>query len=724
MPRQTLEIDAKVGAAVAELMKVVSAQGKLEQGFKRVAQSGTNGMRQVEREIARLDAASLRASRSLVAGVRRGSGGGGLSLTQLQRAELRGSSMYAAPGTDLRAIQDVALQRRLVAEGLRRQRASAYALQHSVMMRGAVDSAMTGIRADRAANLSRQGAAMANAGAMSFFAGGGRMFDDDAIMRRARRDVARNVAGTPELRGKVSSEEFDTMTSVRAGAIRRQQELRNRVATGAMYVGTALTGLAYAAEQELNRYGDTIVGFEDQMAPLYGVGGNMRNRPRLRRDVLAASTGYGISSEQIAGMKFNLQSAAADLPAQTQAAIEQTSLQFYQLQRTNMQEMSKAMVGMLQVAGPDVAPGAAGVRQLASKLGAAADIGSFEIEQYAPYLASTLGAFKATGFSQDDAFAAMAAASKLGMRPEATTTALRNLPLLMTEARKKTGQDLPKDFGAAMSVISGMENPELLELVGRDAFVLAKAFGQNRDAFNQSRKFISSFGPGSDFVGGKLAQAWQDPMYATSQIISSARQGVANAPIQNVEDARLSGPLEEWELRKLGAAREVHPALSWLGHLGVWAESVAPHSDKSNSYLGAGVRTAAGDARAAGNTFLADYLELKFGQESGSYYSAGGQKRFTTKDDAETFRRMRAEMGFGDLSGGEFREYLRLQSADPTAADAYLHKVGRGKGTSRASGQNDMARVGTLLTEAGGLLMQMADPGPKSLRGNAYASPQ
>jgi hypothetical protein len=724
MPRQTLEIDAKVGAAVAELMKVVKTSGQIEQSFKRVAVAGTNGMRQVEREVARLDAASMRASRAVVAGIRRQTTGGSLALSAVDRAMRRSSTMSAAAGTELRGLQDIALQRRLLAQGLRGRRADDQAFARFL----ALERAEAGIGAASTLRMTAEGQVWAkrsaarlaardaryaaaatsavNAAGIGFLAGGGMMTGDDAIMRRARRDVARNVAGTPELAGKVGPDDLETMTRVRADSMRRQQEMRQRIAGGAMYVGAALTGIGYAAEQELNRYADTIVGFEDTLAPLYGVGQNMQRRPRIRREVLAASTGFGIDPAQIAGLRFSLESAASDLPSEMAAAVQEEAIKYWKLQRSDMQSVALAMIGGLQLAKGELPAGAAGVRALSSKLGYAADVGAFEVDQFTPYQSDILGAFKGMGYTVDDALAAAAVASKSGMRPEKWATAVRNLALIMPQARQKLAKEgvtLPQDFGGAVAELGKVSGPKLEELFGRDPFVAIQILTRNAALLEQYRRGSRAQTGRSDFVGAKVGQAWLDPMYGTAEIIRSARVGQANAPMQNVESAGLAGPLEEWELRKLGAAREVHPALSWLGRLGVWAESVSPQGGDS-SYLAAGVREAANQARAAGNTFLADYLELKFGEQAGSSYQLpSGKKRYTRKDDAETFRRLRTEMGFGDLSAGEFREYLRLGEVDKKAAESYLHRFGKGPAAGGDAGGD------APLIEAAALLRGAAD---------------
>lgn len=700
MPTVKFIVDSEVAGAVGGMLKLVGAQKSAEGGFERMTAAGNRAERQQVSAVGKMVRAIHARTRSAE-----------LEVTQVTRAAARSSGSSAL----VRKSREVIEARQLHAQTLKDDRAFAHFLREQKSRTvGQAAGNMYGMSAVLALGQS----ALAGAGQRRDAESARKEQEMDAVIARGRRYqaavAAGNMTGMGGLldRGRSIIDQADERTSARRklgdtlaenriewrrAKSEKFLENRQKVAQATLGVGAALTGVAEFASQELDRYGDEILRTETMLRPLYGVGDNMKRRGRIRQDVLASAGGLGIDPAQIAAGRFNLQSAASDLSPDVQRAIESSTIKLYKLQGSDMSATGAAMVAAVQLVGSEVARGAAGVKELENKLAFAADVGAFEIDQFAPYQAGVLGAFKGMGYTHEDAFAASAVASKSGQRPEAWSTAVRNLPLLMSEAQKKLGKPLSKDFGTAMGEISQLQSPELLEMVGRDTFVAAKILSEKNDLLRKYTEELKKITGSMDLIGSKLSTAWQDPTHATAEIVASARVQRQNAPATKAEMPWMADQMSDWEIRSAGAAGTGSPLWSWFDKPSVWMETALDRRNGGN--LKAGVEKMISDAQQAGDDTKAGYLKLKYGQTTETM--AG--MRWSNEEDAKDWIAKR-QTTHSDLSAGEYLEYRRRKAFAPSdamaggfkslpelqqktdaayrAAEEYLDRVGRPGGRS------------------------------------------
>lgn len=670
---------------LSEAAKVVQSQQRMGQGFDRMAQTGGRGMRQVETAVGR---------------VRKELGTAELAMTRMTRAAARSGSGVPRAGGIVGQAQDLSFARHVMAGRIRDDRAFDRFIRNErasmmgraagnltgmeqLLARGNNSLAQTTLRSEQAAAAAQAARDRANeqamhAGSVAYAAGGGPVgYGEDRTMRRARQTVARRVASTPGLTGRVSPEELETMAAIQAGRVRRRQQVRGEIAQGALAVGAAVGMVAQSASQELDRYADQIVQFETTMSPLYGVGSNMNRRRQIRQGTLSQAGGFGIPLDQVAQMRFTMESAASDLEPDVKAAIERAAVDFNKLQGSDMSRTALAFVGARQLASKELEAGAAGMKQLANKLGFAADVGAFEVEQVTPYISMSLAGMQGGGYGLDETLAAMAVVSKTGMRPETYATGLRNIGLLGSMAEEKLGRALPTDLGARMAELAKLETPELVDVVGRDPFVVAKVLGEQSELLTQYTRQLRGTSSRGSFVGAKLATAYADPMHATAEAIRSAKVTQETAPAFHMEKPWLSGAVEEWELRKAGADMTTSPMMSAFKMPAVWMETammkLSNGAPKIGTFLEAGVKKAVADARDSGNRELEGYLSLRYGALNENYYTdAAGEKSYTTEADAEEFLRLRSK-GY-DLNSGQFTEFKSIDAKSKAQGLAYLGK--------------------------------------------------
>jgi len=458
----------------------------------------------------------------------------------------------------------------------------------------------------------------------------------------------------------------------------KNADTRQSMAGGAMAVGTAVVGLAQAADQQLTMYADRIVQAEDEMAGLYGVGPNTLNRSRIRTSAIWGSIGSGARLGEIGGLRGRMASAFGDMPADVSSAAENAALGFGKLGVENKTETALGLGALYQTFGKDLGGGAGAMKLLANRLALSADVGAFDPDSITPYLASMGQAFKGAGYKDTDMFASASLASKTGMSPESIGTGVRNLALLMMEKEgqgkfKRTG-----NFGTDMANVAAMESPELLETFGRDTFVVAKMFADNTD---QLAVFIAgqeALTARMDTIGDKITQSMTDGAFIATELIRSARQVQENAPLIQMQDAELRDTVVDHELRKAGAAATSNPLTSWFDPVSVWLEGVDTAGTKwlanklPEGWIG---DDGGGDLKYAGEQFV---KSGKFASGDNAMASYMSLQQSQGREAADEWINLRAKGGYTDLSAPEYGIYSQMRSSgDSAGAAKYLEEFGK-----------------------------------------------
>ena len=631
----TLVLEAQEAAAVQGVLKVVNAQKQMEGGLKAIGSAGATMERQVVGSFNKIDSTMRQGMREF---------------ENRRKMMERREGRYLAParlaGADITDADSIVAARKMMADQIRARRAEAAKASKLGMM---ADGSLTSMDA----TLGRGQAAL------------------DAS--KARKAAA---AEQTALQNEIDLNNFTGRMDQQRANKAKFLERRQKVAQGALMVGAAVAGVAHEAEQQLNQMADTIVRTEDMLTPLYGVGANMGRRTAIRKDIFTKSAGLGIDADKLTKLQFTRQSAASDLAPEVGAAMDETAVRLFKLQGSDMTQSVMSMVGAVQILKGEIASGPKGIRELENKLAYAADVGAFEIDQITPYQSMVLGSFQSMGFKHEDAYASMAMASKLGMRPESYMTGLRNLPLVMSHAEKKLGHKLEGSFGEQMGQIAGMESPEMLSLVGKDPFIFAKYLSENTDLLQQYTNELKKITGDMDIIGAKLSQAYTDPTRVAAEVIKSAKQIQENAPAtasQGVLD-----DVEEHELRKAGAS-QMPWYLKYTATPKVWLNTVMDLGEESGNKVGSdletGVRMAANDSERSGNITQAGHLRLKYGLAAqSSVTDAQGKRRYTGAAEAQEFVKMRQT--YTDLNDAEYRQWKTYTSTNPTEAANYLGRVG------------------------------------------------
>jgi hypothetical protein len=644
-----LVVEANTRQAVGEFAKMTDAERKAALEFAKA----TRDARAYELQMQKVAAAGQRAARAttptqrLVGGIQARTRADNLTLTQAQRQALRTGSGYT--GSD----RSISIARSFQARELRDQRGFQQFLRRERVGNDIKWRVSDQFSAQKLGH-----------------------WQNDLSQRQARR------AELDGLRSEGDKEVFGAR--MEADRARKQKSLdrRNATAQGALAVGAAVAGVAYAADQKLTMYADKIVEVEDQLSGLYGVGDNAGNRRELRRSAISGSIGSGVSLEGIADLRGRMVSAFGDMPKDAAREAEQSALKFRKLGVQNSTDTALGLGALYGTFGDQLGGGGGAMRLLANRLQQSADVGAFDPDTVTPYLASMGQAFKGAGYKDTDMFAAAALASKTGMRAEAFTTGVRNLPLLMMEGKKK-GFKQTGDFATDVGQLSKMESPELLDLVGRDVFVVAKMFADNTSqlkTYIQQQEAITSK---MDTLGTKIGTMMTDSAFNTVETIRSARQLQENAPSMQTEMPRLAETVSDMEIRKAGAALTSNPLTSWFDQPATWMEgavsSAGGYGKGKGELYAAGLNQMIASARESGDTLKGSYLSIMGGYDTGSYVTGkDGKKRYTTKADADEFIKMRTKGGYDDLSGNEYMQYMQMMAGGNEAgAKSFLEKEGK-----------------------------------------------
>lgn len=703
------EVSAEVANAVNAVLKVVSATGKVADGWNKAGAASDRAGRKMEQ-----------GAQAAVKRIRASTGSGHLRLSQTERQALNAGSVISGSSTFSTAIE-----RRYLAQSVREQRrvesAARWQNTRNMVFGGAnlarMDLRMSEIGARHAAAATARSAAAESAAdarhTAAFNTGNvaaygsiaGRMPGEDAFDAKARRDVTRRVSGMRELDGKVSPDDMRNMVASRSAQMRRQSQFNQSAATGILGVGVAAVGYANKIDQELSRYADEISGFSRQMAPLAGVGDNQERRRQISQEVLAYSGGLGVDRGEVIAARTNIEASASDLPAAVRDALLKGAASFYKLQGSDMRLTGSALNSSVQLVGKELAPGAKGVQEMTNKLAYAADVGSFNVDEVTPYLGGVLSSFKGMGYKHEDALASLIIGSKSGARPEQYSTAIRNLPLLMSEGEKKLGHKLSPDFGTAMGQLGQLKSTELLDLVGRDTFAAAKAIADNADEFKRHSEALKKLTGNMDVIGGKLAKAWADPGYAAGQYIDSARQLQQNAPIIQAEQMPwMTQAATNFEVTKAGAALNSNPLLSWFDKPAAWIEAAGGAMGFSDLPLKrVGLEKMISDYKQSGQTTAAATLELTHGETLDTYWKdKKGKKHYSDESDARAVAALAAKGTV--LSAGQYEKYEELKDwQGEGAANKYLAGF---KGKKTPAGAKGPQGAAQLINQAGQLIMQ------------------
>ncbi|MEM9753121.1 MAG: hypothetical protein AAF916_07020 [Planctomycetota bacterium] len=475
----------------------------------------------------------------------------------------------------------------------------------------------------------------------------------------------------------------------RERSLRRRELGRSAVRHGFDLAGAASMagyGLAARYDQDVELYGSALRASSDYINPLAGVDNNAIRRAALRREVQERAVSTGIGAQQIAGARFTLESAAADLPPAVRERMLQAAIEYNQLQQSDMGTIVGAVNSAYQLVGKQYGGGERAVRTITNKMAYAADVGAFEVDQMAPYQSMVLSSFSNLGFTPDEALSAMALASRSGMRPETLMTGVRNLPMVATLGQKK-GFDKADTFEGLLQQFSEMPAEDVLEVTGRDPYAALSFLVENRDKFGAILKTMQAINAESDVLGKKLAKFQADPAYMPDRVNRSAEELADQAPSRVMdESARVRDAVTSAKIIEAGRKLETTMLTSLFTHIGAKLEQAnneiyQASGDRAKMYQGEyfkrGIETLIADASPKvrpdgsidpGDQALAGYLRLHFEDND-------------PKGSAE-FLRLRAA-GNTDLTGGEFREYQRLkQNGTAEQADAYLQRHGRTGGAT------------------------------------------
>jgi len=507
-----------------------------------------------------------------------------------------------------------------------------------------------------------------------------------AIVREAHGAL---MAEKSERDARIKDAQFAAF-GAKADAMRWHQEnrrqLRESIATGAMAVGAAVGGIAAMAGEELNRHANVIVEAERSMATVYGVGANPARRTAIRGEILSGSISSGLTLGNIAELRGRMESAFEDMPDDARRAAERAAIQYARVGVTDSTQTALGLGAAYQFYGRDLGGGARAMNTLANRLAHAADVGAFDPNQVTPYLADVLGTFSALEYSDSEAFAALATASKSGMRAEKFSTALRNIPLTLTDAASRGQFQRTGSFSGDMQALSTKTDAELLKIVGRDAFpvvALMKTQMAQLQAYTAQMRLL---GPDSGVLSRKIGVGLaNDRMAMTASTIMSAQQLQANAPLIQMEDPLLGKAVEEWSLRTAGAAREIHPMFSWFAKPAAWMETAGQLTGNYSPLRDAGVRELINARRKEGENFTADYLSLRYNPDRDMHYTGKDGRRIMAGEEQAEQLRSFYKQGYTDLSAGELMQYLQIQSAGGDAT-GFLDAKGRPKaGTAKSA---------------------------------------
>jgi|GEM_PF-5670066 len=168
-----------------------------------------------------------------------------------------------------------------------------------------------------------------------FVRGGGTFQDDDRFMRRARKAVAKNIAATAELAGKVTAEEFETMSRAMADRMRQRALLPKLGKAWAvarmpvMMAGGAAVGAGMAVQAEREKASQSLVNAAVSQRELTQLAGNQKDLDLLVKTASDLRSSTGMTATEANNAIFSAQS--ADIPmadvARLTPLLKKTALQ-------------------------------------------------------------------------------------------------------------------------------------------------------------------------------------------------------------------------------------------------------------------------------------------------------------------------------------------------------------------------------------------------------------
>lgn len=506
-----------------------------------------------------------------------------------------------------------------------------------------------------------------------------------------RSDVVRAAGGLGNL-GRAAGE-GTPIRSVGEAAEYRSQAFRDRlrrVDRVAAPLGMFGVGAAYAGMNIANKYSEFMAEsaqrlslLEDETVSIVGVNDNATRGSRIRSDVLSGGIASLSGTRGYAEARRDLESLASDItPQEVQTTLDEAA-KLFRIQRANMSFTAKAITAIRKLAPEDFAPGDQGIRQAADKLVYMADVGGANLNEMAPYLVNIVGAFKGMGYTADEAFAATAVASQSGMRPELFTTAIRNIPLVLADAEKKTGQELMgKSFGEVIEAFSTMDGATLLEITGRDPYGTAKFLASQRPAYERILGEVSSRTGLSSYTGQKMADrlasdpkaAVLDALKASQLVDDTLSAELFNTPDGLAELLRTSFREQGAKVShgKLGSATGV----SWVAKNLFQLKDEMGLEPGRNDPMRLGLLATYNSAVRGNNTEMTDFLEMMFGPELGPGMEVATSDGGTRRTDGLDYSRfLDKKKDFGWLRAGQYRQYLTLEARDAGAGDRFLAEL-------------------------------------------------
>lgn len=343
-------------------------------------------------------------------------------------------------------------------------------------------------------------------------------------------------------------------------AMLRRKAVMDRIRSGVTAVGTTITaGLHFVGRasawgaEEGGRIGAENAAFERQMRELYAVGDNTRRMARLREQVLAGSTAYGIDRGAYADALTTLHSSVGNLPAGVGEQMMLSASQLTDVAGGQLRDNLMALIKVYQVYGDE----AGRVDQIQSKLFKTVEEGIVTIEDVANLLPDVIPAARAFGVSMDEVAGALIVATQAGGRSEKTFTGFRNVILRMNQAEKE-GIHLTGSLVDRLEQLSKVDPITLERIFGAQAISVISNLVSK---VNELRSAIEGVrGVTGQEIAEKGMQAMADMPTLAAKTRQSIDQMIANAALrQGLDDPTMWRRDLETRLAEYGYERFTHP---------------------------------------------------------------------------------------------------------------------------------------------------------------------
>lgn len=316
--------------------------------------------------------------------------------------------------------------------------------------------------------------------------------------------------------------------------------------------------------QTVERLGEAIVRFDDEITPLLSLGDNVKNATQLQEAILSTSGAYGLAAAEIARLRFNIQSGASSLAKSVQDDITATALNIKKVFGAPPEEAARALFKTKLIFDQDV-------REISNKLSFLADRGELTFEQMARFLPDVLPAAKTFGFSLNDIVAALTVATQVGGRTQKVFTGVRNVFLRMataeTEGIKVTGELISQ-----LEELSTVGPDVLKKVFGDEAVTAIASLVQMRDLVRSTREDLQGLA-GQDVLSGLLTKRISgDPRFVEAEAFRIAKQLQENLSLTS--STVLGAKPSASEFAHLGTASRLPPFLqgwptNWIADLSV-----------------------------------------------------------------------------------------------------------------------------------------------------------